>query len=275
MPSAVLISVTATAPASRTALATSTTRSVFGLSFAHIGKRATEHAATTSADNSASWANIPRRPSRFGHERFTSSATTCGGTATASIRAASAYSSTLRPHTLTTTRAPAATSAGRSSFNQSFTPGPCRPTALIIPAGVGCTRGDAFPAQGCALKDLTTIAPSSDVSKYEPSSLACPAVPEAVITGDESCTPPTSTPPSEDKDDSCWRIQRCERNRRPLIGRGTPAVSGPPLRCLFALPDHEPQQEQPPLWSRLTRDECLPPCELPDHQIENHHHAAC
>jgi hypothetical protein len=81
--------VTASAPAAATAPATSTMRSVLALSFAQRGRPATAVAAMTAADSSASWAKIAWRPSRFGHDRLTSTATTSGGAA-ASISAARA-----------------------------------------------------------------------------------------------------------------------------------------------------------------------------------------
>ena len=78
--------VTASAPAPITASATSMMRSVFALSFAHRGRPHTAVAAITSADSDASWAKIEPRPLRFGHERFTSTATTSGGAAAQQLR---------------------------------------------------------------------------------------------------------------------------------------------------------------------------------------------
>jgi len=65
---------------------------------------------------------------------------------------------------LATTRAPVASNAGSSSASQWRMPGPCRPTALIIPAPAGCTRGDGLPAHSNAANDFTTTAPSADRS---------------------------------------------------------------------------------------------------------------
>ena len=81
IPSIVLTSVTASAPAACTASATSTMRSVFGLSFAQRGRPQPSVAAITAADISLSWAKIPPRPSRLGHDRLTSTATTPSGAA--------------------------------------------------------------------------------------------------------------------------------------------------------------------------------------------------
>ena len=45
------------------------------------------------------------------------------------------------------------------------TPGPCRPTALSMPARVGCRRGAGFPAHGKGASDFTTTAPSPPRSR--------------------------------------------------------------------------------------------------------------
>src|ERR1700729_1606234 len=84
---------------------------------------------------------------------------------------------------LTTTRAPAACSAGRSSAVQAARPGPCRPTLFSMPAPTSCTRGAGLPGQGSTDSDLTTTAPSRLRSPYSDSSVPCPDVPDAVSTG--------------------------------------------------------------------------------------------
>ena len=67
--------VTAAAPDDAAAPAISTTRSVFALSFAHTGTASSARTAVITADVvETSWAKIELRPSRFGHERFTSTA---------------------------------------------------------------------------------------------------------------------------------------------------------------------------------------------------------
>ena len=81
----------------------------------------------------------------------------CGARSSAARR----YSPTVRPQMLATTRTPAARSAGNCSAAQAATPGPCRPTLLIIPAGVASTRGAGFPGQGSAESDFTTTAPGA------------------------------------------------------------------------------------------------------------------
>ena len=113
MPSTVLATVTASAPADTAAAAISGSSGVFGLSLAHRGRPAAAAASTTAAVATAEWAKRARRSSRFGHEALTSTATTSGG-ASASSSAARANSSTVRPQMLATTRAPVAARAGRS-----------------------------------------------------------------------------------------------------------------------------------------------------------------
>ena len=107
----------------------------------------------------AEWANRSRAASVFGHDRFTSTATTSSG-APASIAAAASYSATERPQIEATTRAPVSSSGGRSSVSHASTPGPWRPTLLIIPATVSCTRSGGLPVHGIADSDFTTTAPS-------------------------------------------------------------------------------------------------------------------
>jgi len=164
MPKRVLTSVTASAPPSRAAAATSGSSGVVGLSFAHRGRRQPAVASITDRVAVVEWANMCRRSSRLGQERFTSTATTSLG-ARASRSAAARYSSTERPQMLATMRAPVPRSAGRSSSNHAATPGPWSPTALSIPAVVGCRRGAGFPSQGKAASDFTTTAPRPDRSR--------------------------------------------------------------------------------------------------------------
>ena len=106
------------------------------------------------------WAKIPRRPSRLGHDRLTSTATTSAG-APWSSSAARRKSSTLLPQIEATTVAPASISRGRSSAIHRATPGPWRPTALSIPAVAGWTRGAGLPCHSKAASDFTTTAPSA------------------------------------------------------------------------------------------------------------------
>src|SRR5580693_5034186 len=92
---------------------------------------------------------------------------------------------------LTTTRAPDSPSAGRSSVTHAASPGPWSPTLLSMPAPTSCTRGAGLPGQGSTESDLTTTAPSSPSAPYSDSSVPCPDVPDAVMTGLASSTAPT------------------------------------------------------------------------------------
>ena len=156
-------STTASAPASWAATAIEVRSLTLGLSLAHSGSPQTDAAPTASAVVDGEWANMRLRSSRLGHETLTSTATTPAG-ASDSISAARRYSSTDRPQMLATTRAPVASTPGSSSSNQRATPGPWRPTLLIIPAGVSWTRGAALPAHGSGDSDFTTTAPMRDRS---------------------------------------------------------------------------------------------------------------
>jgi len=64
---------------------------------------------------------------------------------------------------------------------------------LIIPEGSGCTRGAGLPGHGEWYNDFTTTAPIAERSMYGANSAACPAVPDAVITGWASVTDPMRT----------------------------------------------------------------------------------
>ena len=74
-PITVLTSVTASAPAARTAPAISAMSVTFGLSFAHRGRRHSAVAAIASPARAGSWANMRRRSSTLGQLRLTSTAT--------------------------------------------------------------------------------------------------------------------------------------------------------------------------------------------------------
>ncbi len=166
-PSSVFTSVSPSAPPSSAPVAISTTSGTLGLSLAQRGR---PHlvAAMTRAVASAEWANTRDRSSTLGQLTLTSSAAiqrpgSVFAAATTSS-AARPYSATVRPQMLTTTRAPAAASAGRSCSAHAARPGPCSPTLLSIPAPTSCTRGAGLPAQGPAERDFTTTAPSAERS---------------------------------------------------------------------------------------------------------------
>ena len=124
---------------------------------------------------------------------------------------------------LTTTRAPEACSAGRSSANHAPNPGPWRPTLLSMPASTSCTLGAGLPGHGSTDSDFTTTAARSPSAPYAASSVPCPDVPEAVMTGLTSSTPPTRVESAA----------ACPGVADPLIAPclwgqdGDPAVGGP------------------------------------------------
>ena len=146
-PRTVLTSVTASAPPARAASAMGTRSVTFGLSLAQRGRPHRAVASMASCVAAAEWANRSRAASVLGQERFTSTATTDAG-ASASKAAAASYSAMVRPQIEATIRAPVAASGGRSCAIHASTPGPCRPTLLIIPATVSCTRSAGLPSHG-------------------------------------------------------------------------------------------------------------------------------
>ena len=74
----------------------------------------------------------------------------------------------------TMTRAPRASSGGRSCSSQASTPGFCRPTELSIPAVASHTRGAGLPSQGKGDSDLAVTAPSAAGSPSRATSSPCP-----------------------------------------------------------------------------------------------------
>ena len=116
-PITVLTSVRPVAPASSAAPAIATRSVTFGDSFANTGAAppsASTTACVASRVVSGACANTWARASTFGHERLTSTATTRSATSF-NARAAASKSATVRPQIDAMTRAPRASSAGRSS----------------------------------------------------------------------------------------------------------------------------------------------------------------
>ena len=72
---------------------------------------------------------------------------------------------------LATTVAPVSSSPGRTFADQYSMPGPCSPTAFIMPWRVGWTLGAGFPGHSYGASDLVTIAPIDDRSKNGESSV--------------------------------------------------------------------------------------------------------
>ena len=94
-----------------------------------------------------------RPPSRFGHDRFTSTATTAGP-APASSSAASRYSPTVRPQMLATTRRPWR-AAGQFVGEPRRHAGALQPDRVEHPGGV-VQAGRGLPGHGTAASDFTT-----------------------------------------------------------------------------------------------------------------------
>ena len=166
--------------------------------------------------------------------------------ASSSISAAFSNSARLRPQMLATTRAPHASSAGRSCSSHASTPGPWRPTLLIIPAAVSCTRSGGLPGLGLGVQRLHDHRAERPRGRCRPpSSAPCPAVPDAVMIGLGSTTDPTVVVMSTDLVLARIRAPWCESpgqfaarvTRAPAgrVGRGrcrggTPAASAPRAR---------------------------------------------
>jgi len=129
-----------------------------GVSFTMRGRRlARLMPSTTRAAASGSAPNESPPSSTLGQEMLASKAATPG--APSSLRATSAYSSQVRPTTLTMTGTPRRASQGRSSASRRSTPGFSSPMELSIPAGVSTVRGGGFPGQGSRDVPFTTTAP--------------------------------------------------------------------------------------------------------------------
>ena len=157
--------VTASAPAAATAPATSTIRSVLALSFAQRGRPQPAVAAITSADSSGSWAKIASRPSRFGHDRLTSTATTPAGAAASSSAAPAVVVDRAAPDRRHDGGARSRSRSGSTWSSQYGDAGTLQADGVEHPLAVGCSRGAGLPAHSKAASDLTTTAPSADRSR--------------------------------------------------------------------------------------------------------------
>ena len=130
----VLTSETASAPASSAARANEATSVTFGVSFGITGSVVTLRTAlTTSCVPVRLQPNVMPPSLMFGQEMFSSMAAT--PSASERIRASSTYSSIVVPQMLTNTTARRSRSSGSRSRMKRWTPMPCRPMALSIPAG--------------------------------------------------------------------------------------------------------------------------------------------
>ena len=158
IPTNVLMSESASAPASTQALAMATTSVTLGESLTIKGLLvAARQAATTPAAQAGS---LPKRmpPSlTLGHEIFISSAATSG--TASSRRTISAYSSTVPPKKFAMQGVSTVRRNGVLPAMNASMPTFCRPIALSMPAGVSTMRGVGLPARGCNDRPLVTMAP--------------------------------------------------------------------------------------------------------------------
>src|SRR5439155_1904218 len=112
-------------------------------------------------------------------------------------RAAPSKSATLRPQIDAITRAPLASNAGRSRVIHESTPGPGRPTELIIPPpGASATRSGGLPSDAKTATDFAVTAPMPRGSQSAATSAPWPNVPDAATIGFGTCTGPSAVPGS-------------------------------------------------------------------------------
>ena len=179
-----------------TAPATSTMRSVLALSLAHRGRPHAGVAAITvgrqlgvvGEDAAAALEVRARQVDLDGDDLGGAPASSSAARAVLVDRCGPRCS----PRRWRRSREQAGQVVGRAS---AATPGPCSPTALSIPCGVGCSRGAGLPAHSKAASDLTTTAPSADeVEERRQLGRRSPAVPDAVITGLRQLDRPDAAP---------------------------------------------------------------------------------
>ncbi len=171
-PGSVLITDIASAPASRAATAMPAMSARAGDSFTESGRLVTARQPdTTAATDDASAPNSMPPALVLGQDRLSSySAMPSSWSRPATT---SAYSSTVKPTTLTSTRhlRTLLSSAGRCVLRTAASPGLARPTALSIPPANSPTRGGGLPARGSRETALTTMPPSRSSSMTPASSV--------------------------------------------------------------------------------------------------------
>ena len=148
----VFTSTSAVAPASTAARATSTSRSVVGLSLAQHGRPLRIAAPTAAAVADGECANIAEPSCRLGQLTFTSTAATVRaaqrlGRARRTRRWSSPRSTRRRSRRARQPRQPVGAPGARR-------PGPWRPTAFTIPSPAGATRGAGLPVHGSKAQGL-------------------------------------------------------------------------------------------------------------------------
>ena len=149
MPLSVLMSDTASAPASSAAAATAAGSAALGVSLTTIGSSVSGRTRSTARAVSPGSAPITSPLSTFGHDTFSSSIATSGPLPHARHQPAS--SSRLKPITDTTSGTGSSARRGRSCPGSPSRPLFGSPIELIIPAGVSHRRGGGLPWRGSSV----------------------------------------------------------------------------------------------------------------------------
>ena len=158
MPIRVLISDSASAPASTQACAMATMSVTLGESLTISGFLVTaRQALTTLAAHAGSVPKTIPPCLTLGHEMFISSAAISG--ISSRRRAISAYSSMVPPKKLAIAGVSTERRKGTLLAMKASMPTFCRPMALSIPPGVSTIRGVGLPARGLRHSPLVTKAP--------------------------------------------------------------------------------------------------------------------
>ena len=130
-----------------------------------------------------------------------------------STRATSQYSSSVEPQTLTNDRRLSRRSSGSFSATNRWTPMPCRPMALIMPAGVSTIRGGGCPSRSLRNRPLTATPPSDARSTAPAYSTPYPKQPDAAMTGLRSRSAPMLTERSWASSDVKVEVGSIDRTR--------------------------------------------------------------
>ena len=137
----------ASAPASSAARAKTVMSATFGESFGITGRRVTARtAATTACVMRGSPPKAMPPCFTLGQEMLISRPAIPG--APSQMRATSAYSSTVSPHTFTSSAVSCFRSRGSTSLTKAWIPMPCSPIAFSRPEGVSAIRGGGAPSRG-------------------------------------------------------------------------------------------------------------------------------
>ena len=187
MPSSVLMSESASAPAATAARAISVMSVTLGESLTMSGFFAFFFAAETTSVTMSGWVPNAMPPHlTFGQEMFISIRST---SASEIFSTMPSYSSTVLPDTLAMIAVSYCRRKGICSAMKRSMPGFCRPTQFKMPDGVSAMRGAGLPSRSVGVRPLTPMPPSRERSKNSPYSWPKPKVPDAVVTGFFSSTP--------------------------------------------------------------------------------------